>query len=82
MAMVKWIAGFLEERQAMVKFGDLLSKTRKIRQRVTQGSAFSLSAVPAVHQQHLNELLERELPSLDAETAVFGDDVTILVCDI
>ena len=41
MTLVRWIASFLEERHAKVMFGGTLSKFRRMRQGMPQGSVLS-----------------------------------------
>ena len=77
MTYVRWLASFLEERQAKVKFGDTLSKIRRMRQGVPQGSVLS-PLLFIFYINNLAELLEEKLPGLDAEIAMFADDVSIL----
>ncbi len=77
MIYVRWLASFLEQRQAKVRFGDTLSKIRRMRQGVPQGSVLS----PLLFLFYINNLAERleeKLPGLDAEIAMFADDVSIL----
>ena len=69
---VKWLKGFLENRQAKVRFGGKLSFSQCMRQGVPQGSVLS----PLLFILYINNLAE----ILPAETvnAIYADDVTIL----
>ena len=70
--IIRWIASFLDNRQARVRFGDGLSKARIMRQGLPQGSVLS----PLLFIMYIDNLAKL-LP--DSETiSMFADDVSIL----
>ena len=70
--IIRWIASFLDNRQAKVRFGDGMSKSRIIRQGLPQGSVLS----PLLFIMYINNLAVL-MP--ESETiAMFADDVSIL----
>ena len=70
--IIRWIASFLDNRQAKVRFGDGMSKSRIIRQGLPQGSVLS----PLLFIMYINNLAVL-MP--ESETiAMFADDVPIL----
>jgi hypothetical protein len=70
--MIRWIASFLTNRLAKVRYGDATSKCRTMRQGLPQGSVLS----PLLFILYINNLA-KILP--DSETIVmFADDVAIL----
>jgi len=72
MPIIRWIASFLDNRQARVRFGDGLSKARIMRQGLPQGSVLS----PLLFIMYINNLANL-LP--ESETiSMFADDVSIL----
>jgi hypothetical protein len=70
--MVNWLASFLNNRVAKVRFGDAMSKARTMRQGLPQGSVLS----PLLFVLYINNLAHL-LPEW-AINAIFADDVTIL----
>jgi ribonuclease HI len=70
--IIRWVASFLDNRQARVRFGDGMSKSRIMRQGLPQGSVLS----PLLFITYINNLANL-LP--ESETiAMFADDVSIL----
>jgi hypothetical protein len=70
--IIRWICSFLDNRQAKVRFGDSMSKSRIIRQGLPQGSVL----YPLLFIMYINNLAVL-LP--ESETiAMFADDVSIL----
>ena len=70
--IIRWIAGFMMNRQARVRFGDSTSKARTMWQGLPQDSVLS----PLLFFIYINNLAML-LP--DSETIVmFADDVSIL----
>ena len=72
MQMVRWLRGFLENRQANVRFCDAMSGTRKMRQGLPQGAVLS----PTLFLFYINELASI-LPS-STVSSLFADDVSAL----
>ena len=70
--MVNWLASFLNNRVAKVRFGDALSSARIMRQGLPQGSVLS----PLLFILYINNLAQL-LPE-GATNALFADDVTTL----
>ena len=71
--IIRWVASFLSNRQARVRFGDSMSSTRNMWQGLPQGSVLS----PLLFIIYINNLASI-LP--DSETiSMFADDVGILV---
>ena len=69
---VKWLKGFLENRQVKVRFGGKLSFSQCMQQSVPQGSVLS----PLLFILYTNNLAEI-LPA-EKVNAIYNDDVTIL----
>jgi hypothetical protein len=72
---LRWLYGFLQNRQANVRFCDATSDTRKMKQGLPQGSVLS----PLLFLFYINELAKL-LPA-DVVGSLFADDVGILVAD-
>jgi len=70
--MIRWIASFLTNRQARVRFGDAMSKSRTMHQGLPQGSVLS----PLLFIIYINNLA-KVLP-LSVIATMFADDVGIL----
>ena len=70
--IIRWIASFLDNRQARVRFGDGMSKARIMRQGLPQGSVLS----PLLFIMYINNLAIL-LPESEM-TSMFADDVSIL----
>ena len=71
--LIRWVAAFLNDRQAKVRFGDSTSRTRQMRQGLPQGSVLS----PLLFIIYINNLATI-LPDKDTN-CMFADDVGILV---
>ena len=72
MTLIRWINCFLQNRQAKVRFNNVLSRSRKMRQGLPQGSVLS----PILFLFYINNLA-KILPSENINS-LFADDVTIL----
>ena len=72
MTLVRWINSFLQNRQAKVRFNNVLSRSRKMTQGLPQGSVLS----PVLFLFYINNLAEI-LPT-DNINSLFADDVSIL----
>ena len=70
--LLRWLNGFLQNRQAKVRFCNVLSKSRKMEQGLPQGSVLS----PILFLFYINELAEL-LPET-VISSMFADDVSIL----
>ena len=73
MKFVKWIAGFLANRLARVRFQDATSKVRVMRQGLPQGAVLS----PLLFLFFIDNLAN-ELADTGTLNAMFADDVTAL----
>ena len=71
--MIRWIASFLDNRQAKVRFGGSMSRSRCMRQGLPQGSVLS----PLLFIIYINNLASI-LPGKET-ICMFADDVGILV---
>ena len=71
-AYVKWLHGFLQNRQARVRFGRELSSSRTMKQGLPQGSVLA----PILFILYINNLAEL-LPDSTINT-MYADDVSIL----
>ena len=80
---LRWLRGFLTNRQANVRFCDATSKTRVMRQGLPQGSVLS----PLLFLFYINECADRLSKLVDEEgnpttvDTLFADDVSILGTD-
>jgi len=80
---LRWLRGFLTNRQANVRFCDATSKTRVMRQGLPQGSVLS----PLLFLFYINECADRLSKLVDDEgnpttvDTLFADDVSILGTD-
>ena len=72
LGLVKWLRGFLLNRQARVHFNGVDSRSRDMRQGLPQGSVLS----PVLFLFYINELA-RKLPNSNLN-ALFADDVSVL----
>jgi ribonuclease HI len=70
--IVRWLASFLNNRVARVRYGDALSSARTMRQGLPQGSVLS----PLLFVLYINNLAKL-LPEW-ATNVIFADDVSIL----
>jgi len=68
---LRWIRGFLLNRQARVSYNDTLGRTRRIRQGLPQGSVLS----PLLFLFYINSVPEN-IPS-SANCAMYADDVSL-----
>lgn len=75
MKFVRWLAAFLENRIARVRFGDAFSKVRIMRQGLPQGSVLS----PLLFLFFIDNLA-KEMPE-ETINALFADDVSILATE-
>ena len=75
MSIVRWLASFLRERQAKVKFNGATSKSRKMKQGVPQGSVLP----PILFLFYISQLA-KILPR-ETLNALFADDVSVLATD-
>ena len=71
--IIRWLASFLDNRQAKVRFGDGMSKSRIMRQGLPQGSVLS----PLLFIIFIDNLASI-LPDTETNT-LFADDVALLV---
>ena len=71
-AYVKWLHGFLQNRQARVRFGSEISNSRTMKQGLPQGSVLA----PILFILYINNLAEL-LPE-STINAMYADDVSIL----
>jgi len=71
--MIRWVASFLNNRQAKVRFGGSMSRSRCMRQGLPQGSVLS----PLLFIMYINNLASI-LPGSET-ICMFADDVGILV---
>ena len=69
---IRWISGFLENRQAKVRFNNAEGKTMTIKQGLPQGSVMA----PILFLLYINTLAVR-LPE-NTTNSIFADDVSIL----
>ena len=72
---LRWLNGFLQNRQANVRFCNVLSKTVKMKQGLPQGSVLS----PILFLFYINVLAELLPDSL--VSSLFADDVSFLATD-
>ena len=69
---VQWLFGFLQNRQARVRFNGVLSNSQKMRQGLPQGSVLA----PILFLFYINELADLLPP--DPTISMYADDVSIL----
>ena len=70
---IRWIAAFLNNRQARVLYGSAMSRSHKIKQGVPQGSVLA----PLLFLLFIDEVTK----NLPAEHALFVDDLSVWSCD-
>ena len=75
MSIVRWLASFLRDRQAKIKFNGATSKSRKMKQGVPQVSVLS----PILFLFYINQLA-KILPR-ETLNALFADDVSVLATE-
>ena len=75
MIMVRWLFSFFQNREAQVKFNGVLSKSRKFKQGLSQGSVLS----PVLFLFYINQLA-KILP-LGTINSLFADDVSALATE-
>ena len=72
---VRWLHGFLQNRQARIRYDGKLGKSKQMMQGLPQGSVLA----PLLFLFYINNLAEL-MPDYNT-TAMFADDVSILASD-
>ena len=68
---LRWINGFLQNRQAKVSYNNVLSRSRRLRQGLPQGSGLA----PLLFLFYINSVPENVPGS--ANSAMYADDVSL-----